>query len=293
MQAATPVLVGWRAMERAAVNGIELEYETAGGGEPLLMIHGAAVAETFVPMAQEPALRAYRSVRLHRRGYAGSAHPGTVTSLAEQSRDAAALLDHLGVARAHVVGHSYGGLVALRLALDHAERVHTLALIEAPLLMSPFAQGFIEAMRPVAETYQSGDPRGAAARFVIAVGGPEALATIERILPPGAVDQTVRDLDTLFGCEFAEPDATLVREDEAPGIRAPVLSIVGEKSAAVFRESHRSLMKLVPRVEALHVPGAAHFVQVEAPRAVADGLAAFLARHPIEGYGSRGTSSSS
>src|SRR5262245_3784644 len=270
-------------MERAAVNGIELEYESAGDGEPLLMIHGAAVAETFVPLARARALRTYRTIRLHRRGYAGSGHPAAVTTLAEQARDAAALLDHLGVARAHVVGHSYGGLVALRLALDHAERVHTLALIEAPLLMSPFAQGFIEAMRPVAETYQGGDPRGAAARFILAVGGPEALATIERTLPAGAFDQTVRDLDTLFGCEFAEPDATLVREDETPGIRVPVLSIVGEKSEAVFHESHRSLVQMVPRAEALHVPGAAHFVQVEAPRAVADGLAAFLARHPLEG----------
>jgi pimeloyl-ACP methyl ester carboxylesterase len=160
--------------------------------------------------------------------------------------------------------------------------VHTLGLIEAPLLLSPFADGFIEAMRPVAELYQGVDPRGAAARFVVAVGGPEALATIERTLPSGAVEQTVRDLDTLFGCEFAEPDATLVREEEAPGIRAPVLSIVGEKSEAIFHESHRSLMKMVPRIEALQVPGAAHFVQVEAPRAVADGLAAFFARHPLD-----------
>jgi pimeloyl-ACP methyl ester carboxylesterase len=266
-------------MERAAVNGIELEYEAVGGGEPLLMIHGAAVAETFVPLAREPALRAYRAIRLHRRGYAGSAHPGTVTRLAEQASDAVALLRHLGVARAHVVGHSYGGLVALRLALDHPERVHTLALIEPPLLLSPFAQGFVESLRPVLETYHRGDRRGAAERFAVAVGGPKALATIERTLPPGAFDQAVRDLDTLFGCEFAEPDATLVREEEAPGIGAPVLSIVGEETGPVFRDSHQRLMQILPRVEALHVQGAAHFVQVEAPRAVAEGIAAFLARH--------------
>src|SRR5262245_39747677 len=149
-------------MERAMVNGIELEYETAGDGEPLLMIHGAAVAETFMPLVQEPALRAYRTIRLHRRGYAGSGHPAAVTTLAEQARDAAALLDHLGVARAHVVGHSYGGLVALRLALEHGERVHTLELIEPPLLVSSFAQEFIAGLRSVAEAYTRGDPRGAA-----------------------------------------------------------------------------------------------------------------------------------
>jgi pimeloyl-ACP methyl ester carboxylesterase len=55
-------------MENATVNGVQLEYEVRGGGEPMLLIHGASVAETFVPLMKEPALARFRLIRYHRRG---------------------------------------------------------------------------------------------------------------------------------------------------------------------------------------------------------------------------------
>src|SRR2546425_8293459 len=94
-------------METATVNGVELEYETRGNGEPMLLIHGASVAETFAPLMQEPALAKFRLIRYHRRGYGGSGHPGPVTNFHEQAADAAALLAHLRVAQAPAPRHSF------------------------------------------------------------------------------------------------------------------------------------------------------------------------------------------
>ena len=82
-------------MKRARINGVELEYEAKGSGEPFLLI-SPVLADGFVPLvAQRELADRYRIVVYHRRGWVGSERtPGAVT-VAEHAADAAALLDHL------------------------------------------------------------------------------------------------------------------------------------------------------------------------------------------------------
>src|SRR5262245_32652967 len=110
-----------------AMNKAEgLEYEVNGAGEAVLLIHGALIADALLPLTREAALAdAYRPIRYRRRGHGGS-HPAGAFSMQQQARDAQALLKHLGVARAHVVGHSLGGAIALQLALEAPSLVHSL-----------------------------------------------------------------------------------------------------------------------------------------------------------------------
>src|SRR3712207_3518701 len=125
-------------MERARVNGVELEYERRGTGEPVLLIHGSHIGASFVPPLAQPSLTDdYMLIRYHRRGFLGSTHAKGPVSIKQQADDARALLEHLNVERAHVVGHSYGGPIALQLAVDAPEYVHSLALLEAALLTVP------------------------------------------------------------------------------------------------------------------------------------------------------------
>ena len=145
-------------MKTATVNGVKLEYEEAGSGEPIVFIHGASVAETFVPLMKEPALARYRRIRYHRRGYGGSEHPGRTTNFHEQAADAAALVRHLGIGAAHVVGHSYGGLTALRLALDSPSLVATLSLLEPPMLATPMGPKFAEGSLGPVSPHRCGRP---------------------------------------------------------------------------------------------------------------------------------------
>ena len=105
-----------------------------GSGEPVLLI-SPVIADGFLPLVAEPALAdRHQLIRYHKRGWCGSTDTGAPVSVADHAADAAALLDRLGVSRAHIVGHSSGAAVALQLALDHPERVHTLALLELSLL---------------------------------------------------------------------------------------------------------------------------------------------------------------
>jgi pimeloyl-ACP methyl ester carboxylesterase len=120
-------------MHSAATNGVKLEYEIRGVGEPVALIHLSLCADSFATLMDQPALAGYQLLRYHRRGYAGSSRTAGPVTIADQAADLAGLLDSLGVRRAHVVGHSYGGLVALQLALDRPDLVGSLALMESAL----------------------------------------------------------------------------------------------------------------------------------------------------------------
>jgi len=93
-------------MQSVKVNGIAMEYEVLGAGEPVLLID-MLLADCFLPLLSEPALAdRYQLIRYHKRGWVGSTHTPAPVSIADHAADAAALLDHLGVRRAHIVGSS-------------------------------------------------------------------------------------------------------------------------------------------------------------------------------------------
>ena len=153
-------------MESVEVNGIELEYEVVGSGEPVLLI-SPVIADGFLPLVSEPALAArYQLIRYHKRGWVGSTHTPPPVSVADHAADAAALLDRLGVPHAHIAGHSSGAAVAAQLALDHPESVHTLILLELSLLWVPSGEAFFKQVRHAFEAYASGDVAGALATFM-------------------------------------------------------------------------------------------------------------------------------
>ena len=132
-------------MESINVNGVTLEYEVRGAGEPVLLID-MLIADCFVPLLAEPALAdRYQLIRYHKRGWVGSTHAPPPVSFAEHAADAAALLEQLGVRRAHIAGHSTGASIGAQLALEHPEKVHTLTLLEPTLLSLPLGAAFLKA----------------------------------------------------------------------------------------------------------------------------------------------------
>src|SRR4051794_28069257 len=100
-------------MDSFVAGGSTLEYQVRGGGEPLLMIHGAIIGDAFEALAENLSA-SYELITYHRRGFGASSPARESGTMIDQAADAVALLDHLGVGTAHVAGHSYGGAVALQ-----------------------------------------------------------------------------------------------------------------------------------------------------------------------------------
>ena len=126
-----------------------LSTRLAGEGEPVVLIHGTFIAEAYAPLCLEPALtERYQLVRYHRRGYAGSSTVGQSFSITDQAADCAELMRGLGIERAHIVGHSSGGAIALQLALDAPEMVQSLVLLEPGLLDVPSGPLLMQKLGP-------------------------------------------------------------------------------------------------------------------------------------------------
>jgi pimeloyl-ACP methyl ester carboxylesterase len=272
-----------RRLDRARLDGADLEYEVSGTGEPVLFIHGAFIADTFRPLLAEPSLSGrYRLILYHRRGYAGSSRASGPVSVARQAGDCCALLSHLGVERAHVVGHSYGGDVALQLALDAPFVVHSLALLEPGLMVGASAQGYRESLAQGVERYRELGAEVVVDEFLRA-RWPGYRAALDRVLP-GAFARAVADAQTWFECEASGQLAWRFGEAEARRIGQPTLSVLGGESAALwsrFEETHRPLMAWLPHAEGSVLSGTTHLMQIQDPRGMAEALAAFWARHPL------------
>ena len=275
-------------MSRATVDGVALDYVTWGAGPPVVLVHAGIFADWFEPLRDEPALTGrYRVLSYHRVGYAGSSHlPGPV-SLAQQAAHLRALMRQLGIPRAHVVGHSSGGNIALQLALESPEMVQSIVLMEPALPVPGLGRERMlstrAAIAPVLEAYRAGDKARAVDGFMRLVAGPDYRATLDRALP-GAFAQAVIDADTFFAQELPAVQQWTLGRAEAGRVTRPVLSIVGQKSkelSPIWTERHELILAWLPKAEGFVLPDATHLLHVEHPRAVAEALAAFFARHPL------------
>jgi pimeloyl-ACP methyl ester carboxylesterase len=270
-------------VNRAVVDGIALAYEEAGAGDAVVCIHGAFVADAFQPLLTEPRLTDdYRIVSYHRRGYGASDPADGPVTLAEQAADCRRVLTHLGIRRAHVVGHSFGGAVALRLALDAPKLVGTVALLEAGLLIGRSADLYRQGLLDTLVRYREVGARAAVDEF-FRLRWPAYAEHLDRTLP-GAFEQAVADAATCFEVDLPGALASELGEAEARRVAQPALVVLGATSAALhprFEETYRLLLEWLPRGEGAVIPGLSHFLQLEDPTAVAAALGAFLDRRPF------------
>jgi pimeloyl-ACP methyl ester carboxylesterase len=270
-------------MQSVTVNGVQLEYEATGSGEPVLLI-SPVLADGFLPLLSEPALAdRHLLIRYHKRGWAGSTHTPPPVTVADHADDAAALLEHLGIPRAHVAGHSSGAAVAAQLALDRPEMVHTLILMELSLLSVPSGERFLDQAGPAFAAYAAGDHARALALFMTAVSGldwPSCRALLEE-RTPGAVGHAVDDADTFFGVELPALTEWQFGLQQAAAIEQPTLSILGSRTEPLWVEVAAFLRAWITRVEELTIDGVGHLLHAQRPEPVARGMAEFLHRNAI------------
>jgi esterase len=134
----------------AEVNGIRLYYEERGEGAPIACVHGGGSSAVMGDDAVDELARLGRVISYDRRGCARSERPDPYerTTVAEQADDAATLLAALEAAPAVIIGRSYGGAVAIDLALRHPGHVRALVLLEGDALgLSPAGLEWTKGLR--------------------------------------------------------------------------------------------------------------------------------------------------
>ena len=280
--------------QEAKVNNATLKYAVVGEGEPVLCIHGTNIADSLImPMRfYPPLLDDYQLISYYRAGYNGSTLDATELSIEESAEQTMRLLDHLGIPKAHIMGYSFGGVIAFQFLLSYPQRAHSAILLEPYLPREEPAaiQANTDAYLRALAIYQTGDKLGAAQRYMADVCGPYFLSAVEMTGPLDVWQRVEQCVDTVFQVDFPAITNWGFRMSEAdrfgPKPQMPVLAAMGLDSEATmpgFRETQRFLMSWLPQAERLGVMNATHGMQSMNPVAVAQGAHAFLQKHPMTG----------
>lgn len=238
-------------MPTRQANGVRLYYEEHGAGDPILGIHGTGSSAMLWSNAF-PALAALgRLIVYDRRGCTRSERPLPFSAgVTTHVEDAAALLAALEAGPAIVVGRSYGGAVAIELALRHSERVRALVLLEA----------FIGSLVPEAEAWETELARRLQA---VASTSEEAVAEelIEYALGEGVWASFPEEIRRMFTDnapaildEELDPPA-LDDPDELGRIAVPTLVVGAESSDPVFRLMNEQIVQGIPGAKVSSVGG--------------------------------------
>ena len=263
-------------MPTAKVGSLDLYYEEHGSGEPLLLIMGFATDSTGW-LLQVPAFAArYRTIVFDNRGVGRSAKPKGPYTIHEMADDAAGLLDHLAIARTHVVGISMGGMIAQELALRHPERVRGLVL--AATYPEPDAE--LERTRQFT-LEQMGGRVSAAGEVQIDLTALDPLALFQHLLPLVFSQQFIATelpkLLQLFGGALQygfSMEAILGQMEALMGhkaterlrhITAPTLVLTGDADRLIPPANSDILAAHLPNATLQKIPGGTHGFNIEQP----------------------------
>lgn len=240
-------------MAQVEVNGVSLRYDESGEGEPLVLLHGFNADRRQFDCFRPHLGDGVRAIASDQRDGPDSPFDAPY-AMVDHADDAADLIAQLCGGAAHVFGTSYGGAVAMTLAIRHPNRVKTLTL---------------GATAPCFDQFKAPDVASVADR------GPDAVRrfVIEHFFTPDAIDHD-RALMQAVADSFCErsPEAGNRRmaalkghdvRDRLSHIRAPTLVLQGEFDPIISLEVSRSLAQAIPGARLSILPGVRHGISME------------------------------
>ena len=246
--------------------------DSGGRGEAVVLAHAIGCDHRMWEHLVPTLASRYRVIAIDARGHGRSPLPARPWSLADMADDAARLLDKLGIARAHWVGLSMGGMVGQAFALDHAGRLGKLAIANSTSSYGPDGRGMWDnRIRMVSEGGLAAIREMVATRYF----SPEFRRT-----HPDVVERVMsRFLETpadgYLGC--CEAIREMEYLESLPSIRAPALVIAGELDQGTPVAMARAMADRIPGARLEVIPGASHLSAVEMPAAFNALVSGFLA----------------
>jgi pimeloyl-ACP methyl ester carboxylesterase len=200
--------------------GGEVYYAVYGEGEPLVLLHGGfGQIEMFGPNIAALA-EGRQVIGIDLRGHGRTPLPEAQMTFSDLASDVAGVLDHLGIAKADVMGYSLGGSTAIRLAIDHPERVDRLVVVSAPYAFAGWHDFNQQGMRAISAATTAEAMKQTPMYQAYAAVAPD---------PEGTWPRLHDQMGRLLGADYDW-------SAEIPSIAAPTLLVVGDWDAV--RTSH-------------------------------------------------------
>jgi pimeloyl-ACP methyl ester carboxylesterase len=248
--------------------GVRVPYGEQGDadGVPVVFLHPYADSHRFFELALPYLPAGIHAYLPTQRGHGDADKPPSGYSLDDLSGDVAAFLDAVGVPRAVVVGHSSGGYVAQRFALDHPDRVLGLVLVGAPRSLRGRRAPFADAVRAMQDPVDPDLVRRVLAAFPLSRPVPaafvEAMIAESAKVPAGVWRTALAEL------------TAAVPPTETATITVPTLILWGEHDE-ILRTGQEALAAAIPGSRLIGYPDTGHLIVWERPQQVAADIAAF------------------
>ncbi len=263
--------------ELRTAGGRRIFYDAAGKGPALLLVAGRGAARRFWEQQVPAFAPRFRVITFDNRDAGPNDPERAGYTMADLADDAAALLDGLGVARAHVIGISMGGMIALQLALGHPAAVDRLVLVATTAGgWSARQQEFFRLppepwIADPVERSRAATPEMVGPSFF---AGPEGEARLREIAERARGSRLTKDGYVRQNIAIGTHDV----RDRLAAIAAPTLVIHGDVDPLVPAREGRALAAGIPGARLIMMPEVGHLPPVERPdefnRAVLDFLAA-------------------
>ena len=259
-------------MAEVVANGVRFHVSRLGGGEQtVVMLHGLVMDNllSYYYTLANPFARECDVVLYDLRGHGRSERPPTGYTVEDSVADLDALLTELGIDHpVHLVGNSYGGVVALEMAVAHPERVAGIALIEAHFAVEGWGHHMAGSLALAA----FGLAEDEVEQWLEEQGG-RKLNKLAR-----NAEALIYDTTMLNDLEAVQP----LRREALAAIACPVLAFYGEHSDLLDRA--RDLDELVPDCDLRILPGCTHSVLMEATPELKATLLPWILGQPVPDY---------
>jgi pimeloyl-ACP methyl ester carboxylesterase len=246
------------------VNGVDLFIESSGSGPPVVLVHGSWGDHHNWDAAVPLLARTCRVTTYDRRGHSASQRVGGQGSILEDVDDLAALIEQLGLAPVHVVGNSFGAIIALNLMIKRPDLIASATLHEPPLIGllegNSALAGIQQRFGAVMETLSSGRTEAGARQFVETALGPGVWEQLSPALRETFVFNASTWLD-----EMKEPGAFALDCDRLSSFGGPVLMSQGDQSPPFFAAILEQIAGALPRTQRHVFRGAGHVPHLTHP----------------------------
>jgi pimeloyl-ACP methyl ester carboxylesterase len=268
------------------VHGVDLPYLDQGTGAPVVFVHGSFSDLRFWEPQRQAVAQQERFIALTQRYFGTTPWPddGKAYATTTHATDLATFLHQLHAGPVHLVGISYGGVVATLVALDHPDLVRSLTLAEPAMgtLLADLPEGKAAledrgtAMAAVGEAVKAGDAVQATKRLFdwVANQGAGAFDT-----QPEAIRQMLLDNARTVPLLLAAPAPPPVSCATLGGVKPPTLVMGGEQTRRYFALINEVVVRCIPGSRLVTIPQATHPISLQNPTAFNAALLQFLAQH--------------